>query len=684
MSGRKGGAIKSTMVASRGGPGGGGGAMPPLRVVVAPTAALPARKITWTPPASIEAGAPLDIGAVAASATGTGGPLRLEFPLGAFAIGQAGINLRIVAPGDGVAFLDGTETATVPVTAIPRTIVSAMPAAPVIRGTALTAAMFSAVPSAGGGVVVMSQPVPATAAAVGPLTVVLALAAAGNHAAAPPVSHVINVLLPKRVITWTPPASHVYAAPLDLVTLGASATGLGGDPVLSYPQGPLAVVQTGINLKITAPGLAGEWDAAEETATVAVTPAPRTLTATAPARAFKTGAVVKASHLVATASAGDEEATVTSPAGGKLLVVGGAVDVVLDLPAGNYAAATATVQVQVEPGRPKLTLTSTATTVVQNTQVATTWLTAAIEPDTLAGSLVFKPALGTALAHLGPATISVEFLGDANFLRVRPVEVRLAICKNADVKQGSDDMLDATKARAAIKPMYIDAKTTELLTNWATDVGGVATTGRKVMEDIKNMTSDELVKYMDKRTGRRTAGKSSDDQLWELGNGLQVRYKANGDAFHPSKHFCMEVSKVAKSAGPQDIAFKVTLGGMPGPVGREVVFPAGVAGTTPRADYVNGVLDMTHPRVLAKRKPEIDWPLADGAEIYAGENIDATVWTATSLLPVSYRVGRNPTPFNPGDKLLAPGATEIHAVTEPTDKYDVGRVTRRITVKRRS
>jgi hypothetical protein len=112
-----------------------------------------------------------------------------------------------------------------------------------------------------------------------------------------------------------------------------------------------------------------------------------------------------------------------------------------------------------------------------------------------------------------------------------------------------------------------------------------------------------------------------------------------------------------------------------------------VDGTTAAADYANGVISMTHPRVQAKLEQPITWPLADGTNLFGNDDQAAMLWTATAPNPVTYRMGprgtntidiRNRVVFAVSDGIT------LRAVAAASPKYNEAIASRTINFKRGS
>jgi hypothetical protein len=646
-----------------------------------------ARKIDWTPLPSVEYGTELTVTLLKGSATGEGGELRLEFPKGPLAVGQGGPNVCIVAPGKEGVTLEARETATIAVTPAPRSITFKAPAAPILIGTALTPELFEAKPSAGPGSVAISQPAGGLAAAEGKQTAVLTLAAAGNYG--PATENVpIEVILPEREVDWSLPPSIVFGTELTVAGVSGVAPGEGDPPRLEFPNGPLQVGQAGPNLRIVAPGKPGVSRDGVKTATVPVTPAPRTVTykSLPKSRPIRLGETLTPELFAAAVSAGTGTVVVAEPAGGNV-TARGALDIKLQpQPDPNYADTPVIIKVDVVQGQPEITWPSPAS-VVKGVTIGPTQLNATINPPTLAGSIRYTmvvnqkqgAASGQVMNGAGQFFIKARFPGNDDY---RPVEkeVRLTVTESAAAKMGADAMAPGQVDANWHKPT--DAGSTQKLQDWDDDAGGMQTQAKEVMASIQNMTEREIIKYCNKLKGvkKKSQGGTYPNELWLLPNGLQLRLKPDGDKHKPSKQFCIEAVKGSNfSDDLNDIAFKVTASGEPAPKHPGELRIPGGGTTAQRADFVAGASGATHLKCQPMQPNQITWGLAPNAEIKRGADIsDLLNATALGGAAVDYLFDKMV--LKEKKISLAQPSGKLIARSAETDKYTETRETRDVRI----
>ncbi len=186
-----------------------------------------------------------------------------------------------------------------------------------------------------------------------------------------------------------------------------------------------------------------------------------------------------------------------------------------------------------------------------------------------------------------------------------------------------------------------------LLKKWDEDDSptGLKKTAQKVMADIQGMTGEELIAYMDDLInpgGSGAIGTRTDDPpskrfpnyIWELPNGMQVRYKPRGDGRPPVTNpptpmFCVEGKTcVGPSRRDSDVAFKVTSAGNPGAYGPGQTFkPPGM--TNPQLaeskEYMNAACSTTHLSCKLKEEQTITW--ANPPDITVGDTLATTLAT---------------------------------------------------------
>jgi hypothetical protein len=218
--------------------------------------------------------------------------------------------------------------------------------------------------------------------------------------------------------------------------------------------------------------------------------------------------------------------------------------------------------------------------------------------------------------------------------------------------------------------------------------------GKKIMSDIQTMTPKELIKYMDGLiTDKSTQFMVNDrnakgnlrlypNHIWILPNGLQVRYKPNGDGQdgRTDPMFCVEGRRTDVSGfggEPADSAFKLMWNGEPAPVGPEEtdlpVFSTGpndVNGKNLDRKAMSAAMKTTHLYCVAMKTQVITW--AGPGTLDAGTKLDGTHLNATALDGVIPTYEEGGSAVTAG-QVLAAGDHTLHAVTVETDRYKAGK-----------
>lgn len=216
-----------------------------------------------------------------------------------------------------------------------------------------------------------------------------------------------------------------------------------------------------------------------------------------------------------------------------------------------------------------------------------------------------------------------------------------------------------------------------ILANWDTDKDGMKTQGQKITSDLTGKTADELIAYMDTLAGTGAGNKTQQggeypNTLWQLPNGLQVRYKSNGDKRNiGTPMYCVE-GKITPgfSTSPGDIAFKVATGGTAAPPGPPPLAPQWVIDSPQdvREAYNRGACNTTHLKCEPKSKQKITWDRPDAIE--AGAPLSATQLCARAEdnAVLTYKTGTGAV-VKVGDELPA-GDNQITVVAAATRKYE--------------
>ena len=493
----------------------------------------------------------------------------------------------------------------------------------------------------------------------------------------------VDVAVPKRVITWSPPKKIVWGTKLTIESLGASATGLGEPLVLDPPDGILAVGDA-MPLKITASGKGGKWQTSEAVATVQVTRLTRKILCPKPGTP-SADKVLTPELLGATLSAGDGTLTVIEPVGGRITAAGEAVKVVLSVAeTATHSAADLTLTLTIPKGVPELTWATPKAALVGD-KLAAAHLNAVVKPVSLKPSLVYAPALGTDLTTAGNVFLRVSFAGDAKF-EAAAREVRLQVLANEELQRGSDAMRNGAAWK---KPTAGDAA--KLATEWDDDDGSdpasLKMMGQKLMAEISQMTADELNDHLDAiqqktaDSARTAQGGTYPNIIWTFKNGLQIRYKKNGDIFNPGKPmFCMEArTSVGPSNSGAEVAFKVTPDGDAAAKGPgDTVVPGDITEEDDIANFKTGTTRATHLFCRPKDKQVVTW--ANPPDITS-----ATPLTAELHLNASTLGGVKPEYWLGTIRAVAPGQRlpvgnqTLRAIADKTPRYEKAEAT--VTIK---
>lgn len=246
-------------------------------------------------------------------------------------------------------------------------------------------------------------------------------------------------------------------------------------------------------------------------------------------------------------------------------------------------------------------------------------------PIVLTPPLTYAPALNTKVT--ADRTLTATFAGNTNFNSVSK-SVTLKVVANL-TELGKEAM----KSGRSMKESTILSAHKDLLDEWNTDDDpkGLKKQSKKVMSDIKNMTADELIDYMNKfvsTTGEGAGGGyvaqgsgNNLNMIWYLPNGLQVRYKPFGKLKPPltgtapmfsiEGKTCNDPNVPSTKGVDADVAFKVTEDGEPGPYGpKQTALPEGIPNDkndSDNAEYMNSACDTTHLKCKPKVAQEIKW-----------------------------------------------------------------------------
>jgi hypothetical protein len=230
------------------------------------------------------------------------------------------------------------------------------------------------------------------------------------------------------------------------------------------------------------------------------------------------------------------------------------------------------------------------------------------------------------------------------------------------------------------------------LADWNADVGGMKTQGKAIMTAIKDMTGGQLIAHMDGLVGDVALDKQDEratkptkqfpNVLWKLPNGLQVRYKPNGDGFGADPKFCIEARTVPGfTTGQAQVGFKVSADGEPAAPGAgKTLVPDWVNDAGLYDEFMTAACNTTH--LVCKPKKAQAITRASVVDILANVPLKAGQLGIAALdkAVLSFKIVGG-AEVKTGTKLPA-GDHEIEATAAPTLLYDGATETFTVTVKR--
>ena len=302
-------------------------------------------------------------------------------------------------------------------------------------------------------------------------------------------------------------------------------------------------------------------------------------------------------------------------------------------------------------------------------------------------TLTFNPVLNTQMTTLGDKTLKASYDGvsNTNFNVVAPVSITLKVVANRS-EMGKEGM---NSGQAWEGPQSLADK--ELVKNWDTDNSptGIKALSQKVMSDIltKELTGDELVDYMNEfiTTGDGAGGGFYDQpgahpcKIWFLANGMQVRYKPDGDGRPPTPNrpqFMIEGKTCnipnRPSGGDSDVAFKVTAIGQPGAYGpNQTIIPEGVStdkNSQSYKQYMDGCCGTTHLRPKDKVEQTITW--ANPPDLTVGDKLEEASLSPTAQDLTALEFTDKDGNIITQETVLAAGKDQILRVKgKPTKRY---------------
>lgn len=421
-------------------------------------------------------------------------------------------------------------------------------------------------------------------------------------------------------------------------------------------------------------------------------PTPREITWTLKP-AWTVGELLDATAIGLAVSAGPANAVLVAPVAGKLAKGGTLTVSAKAVAAEGFAEAVKTAQVSVAKLQPRIRWRAPYP-VVKGTKLGGGQLDAAIDPTGLA--LVYTPAANTAMNEVGDKVLKVAFAGDDGH-ETAAAQVTLKVLANATrlaEEIGTAAMLSGRGFKPPSHP-----KAQEALDNWnksdPTDKSSPRGQAKEIMDNIHGKTPDELLDYMRKVPGADEWLNDRNDKgnlrkypnfVWKLPNGLQVRYKPNGDGQNGLEEpmFCIEMKRTDiadYSTKPDQTALKVMPNGDAAPYGpTDMDLPdLGSEELNSRAEQT--AIGLTHLFCAKPLDQVITW--ADPPSLEVGAALEAKHLAATALggvVPGYTRIGAGEVKI--GDVLPA-GTHRLLASAAKTLRYKAGTKEVAITVTRK-
>ena len=365
--------------------------------------------INWPTPAPIAAGTALSATQLNATATSNGVALAGTFsylpPIGTMlSTGQQALSVSF-SPTYGMAY--ASVSATVPLTvnqALPK-ITWAKPAA-ITYGTALSSTQLNATASVPGTFAYAPAAGAVLNAGTQTLSVTFTPTDTTDYAA---ITSTMTITVSKvtPVVTWTVPAPAPFGTALSSTQLNATAS-VPGTFVYTPALGSVLTPGTQTLSVAFTPTDSTDYNAGKASAVLQITQATPIITWPAPA-AITYGTALSATQLRATAASNGTAVTGTftyTPATGTILKAGTQTLSVSLAPyyTIDYATATASVPITVNPATPKITW-ATPAAISYGTALSSTQLNATAS---VPGTFVYTPAAGTVMTA-GTQTLSVTF-----------------------------------------------------------------------------------------------------------------------------------------------------------------------------------------------------------------------------------------------------------------------------------
>jgi hypothetical protein len=392
-------------------------------------------------------------------------------------------------------------------------------------------------------------------------------------------------------------------------------------------------------------------------------------------------------------SAGPDNAALTAPLA--RLDKGGSVTVTAVAPAAEgFAEAKLSKAVTVRKLQPKITW-RTPLPVKTGTRLGPNQLDAAVTPNGL--GLGYTPGRNTAMNAVGDTLLKVAFAGDDGHAAA-DAQVTVSVLSDDSALAKAIGESGMLSGRAHRLPPELTSQAA--LQNWhasdPSDPTSMKVQAKEIMANIHGKTPKELLAYMDtvphadkwvNDLNAKGNPRTYPNVIWKLPNGLQIRYKPNGDGKNglTDPMFCIEGRRTditGFSTEPDQSAFKVMPNGEAAPWGpRDTDLPDQGSNVLNR-EAMDSACKTTHLYCTKMQDQVVTWPAPGPIEV--GTALSDKQLNATALdgvVPSYSRVGGGPVVV--GDTLVA-GTHTLRAATAETLRYKAGQADVQLTVTRKA
>lgn len=287
----------------------------------------------------------------------------------------------------------------------------------------------------------------------------------------------------------------------------------------------------------------------------------------------------------------------------------------------KYEAAPAKVKLQVRQATPEIAWKEPTAVLASGTTPSFTLGDAQLNaslPKGGEGKLVYQPAKGAKLT-VGSHLLMASLAESKNYEYVQR-SVRLTVFDNAKKQEGYEALRGGGgfKSDPTLQPLLDDVQD-----KWDKDEGHLKTDAQRIMAAAQDMTGDELIEFMNQQVKDQSTQYMLNDtnangnprkypnHMWILPNGLQVRYKPNGDMHvnpsgtNPVPMFCVEVrnpSQTGFGEDQDDVLTKISVDGELAPKGpNDTGVPSTITGSDDLISFKGGSTGATHLRCRASK-----------------------------------------------------------------------------------